>query len=180
MYTLHGTFGEVAAWLSGYGAARVGGDPLGSTFRSFVSWRLGFPDKVAWEASIRDASLNDSEARELLAELATSFADELASRNKAGGPIAFHHERAPPDVPDSPEEAVRHHFLRMFQDYPEGVADLLCDQTRTMRIGRMGRLSTELRVVLSCDHAQALVTVRRGDRWIVANDLADSGTGSSS
>ena len=77
MFTLNGTFGEVAAIFTGI---EIGGanSPIGHdqhcTLNSFVTSRLHVPDKFWWPGAVRLVAADDEAAIRQLAELLTEYA----------------------------------------------------------------------------------------------------------
>lgn len=76
MYTLRGTFDEIAAYVMGY----AHGDPhtplsgeAGVLFNRFVNLKLYFPSNFLWSASIKRSAHSDKEAIELFRSLVLEF-----------------------------------------------------------------------------------------------------------
>lgn len=78
MYTLSGSFKEVAACISGYEHAtshKLFGAPNTLTFSGFVCRKLSFPRNYFWTAVIQSATKSDEEAIAKTASLITEFLD---------------------------------------------------------------------------------------------------------
>ncbi len=83
MYTLTGTFGEVAAYFMGIacGSDSPISDDSNRSFDYFVTARLLVPSKYSWAGAIRLVAADDAEAIDRLRELLVEFANLRKSQS---------------------------------------------------------------------------------------------------
>ena len=84
MYTLNGTFAEVAALFTGMTLARVGSPIAGDEGRAldrFVAARLCVPDKYHWAGAIDMVAEDDERAIRKLRDLLVEFAELRKTRS---------------------------------------------------------------------------------------------------
>ena len=78
MYTISGTYNEVAALIVGYNLDRE--TPITSNeFRQFVCLKNGFPTNYSWESVIKECTKDDAEAIALMEKTIVEFV-ELGNR----------------------------------------------------------------------------------------------------
>jgi hypothetical protein len=74
MYTLHGSFNEIAAFITGYTTGRE--TPIGNkVFYRFVCLKYAFPTNYVWTYVIKSSAKNDLEAISLMEQTILEFVE---------------------------------------------------------------------------------------------------------